>query len=486
MGATWITHLSVRKAVMPRLRSLRRPAGTSGAVLLATGLAATGLLVGWPGSALAAPVTTDPAQAAAGWLAAQFVDGDGDGVGDHMEVTIDLNGDGEITDDERFPDYGLTADSVVALAAAGVAGEASTAASDYLEANVELYVGDADVDDDGVDDPDGEYYAGALAKTLLIAAVTGRDGADFGGVDLVSRLLFTETPDGRYSDVSEFGDFSNSIGQSLAVLALARTAPDELSAEAKTFLAGQQCADGGPQDGNVPLTLGADACAAEAASVDTTSFAVQALRAIDFGQSVDPALDFLLRSQDDDGGFSDLGVTNANSTGLAAQALGPGERDDEAVEAAVQWLLSRQLGCATPPEQQGAVAFTDGPDGTPVFDDRAARATVQAVPGIVGVGLSDVDAAGSSAAAPRLDCGPAPSPSPGPPPTDPGPTATSTPTAPGPTPSDPGPTAGPAPTGPGLPVTGTAISEMLLFAGAVMVLGAGLLLATRRRAGLHR
>lgn len=452
----------------PTSLSGRRSARVGMALLVVT----TGLVLGAPGPALAAPVSSDPAEAAAGWLSSQLVDGD------HIEVVIDLNGDGEITDDERFPDYGLTADTIIALAAAQVGGDSSTAAADYLEANVELYVGAAEA----VGDPGGEYYAGALAKTLLVAAVTGRDPSRFGGVDVLSRLLFTETPEGRFSDVSEFGDFSNNIGQSLAVLALHRVSPGDLSAEAARFLADQQCLDGGPQDGNIPLTIGADACAAVSASIDTTSFAVQAFQAIDDGPSVGPAVDFLLRSQDDDGGFSDLGVTNANSTGLAAQALSSGERAEQAAAAAVQWLVDRQLGCTAPPEQQGAIAFTDAPEGAPLFDDRATRATVQAVPGIAGVGLAEVDATGSSADAPRLDCQDA---TPSPTPTDPGPTPSPTPTG-VPTPTDPGPTAGPTASGPGLPVTGTDIRPLLGIGGASLLLGGVLLLAARRRAGQHR
>ena len=208
---------------MPRTRR-RYLARTSTALLVAC----TGLLLGLQRPALAESPSSDLADTAAGWLVSQLVDGDGDGVGDHVEIFIDLNGNGEVDPDELFPDYGLTADVIVALAAARVGGDASADATDYLEANVELYVGAAE----GVGDPDGEFYAGALAKSLLVAAITGRDPADFGGVDLVARLLFTETPEGRFSDISEFGEFSNNIGQSLAVIALTRAAPDELTAEA--------------------------------------------------------------------------------------------------------------------------------------------------------------------------------------------------------------------------------------------------------------
>lgn len=454
---------------MLRTHTLRRHPTRAGAAVL---VGATGLLLALQSPVAADPVTSNPAEAAAGWLATQLVDGDGDGQGDHIEITIDLNGNGQISDDERFPDYGLTADTIVALAAAGVGGDASTAATDYLEANVELYVGDAD----GVGDPDGEYYAGALAKTLLVADVTGRDPADFGGVDVSARLLSTETVSGRFSDISAFGDFSNNIGQAFAVLALARTAPGELSPEAAGFLVGQQCADGGALDGNVPLIIDADPCAASSVSIDTTSFAVQSYGAVEENAAARAGLEFLHRNQADDGGFSDMGVANANSTGLAAQALAVGGRDDAAA-AARQWLLDRQLDCTAPPEQQGAIAFTDGPDGGPLFDDRAVRASAQAIPGLAQVGLLQVDADGSTALAPRLNCG-GPTPTPTPTPTQ---TLTSSPT-----PTAPGPTTGPTPSQPGLPNTGADIAPLLGAGGVCLLLGVGLLAASRRRTGQHR
>lgn len=465
-----------------RTRAGAATLSAAGAVLV------VGAVLLFPGAGLAAPagdaptdsapaenaaVTSDPAEVAAGWLASQLVDGN------HMVVEIDLNGDGEITDDERFPDYGLTADTIIALASAGVGGESISAATDYLAANIELYVGDADIDDDGVDDPDGEYYAGALGKALLVTAVTGRDGTDFGGVDLLARLLSTETPTGRFSDVSAFGDFSNNVGQSFAALALTRTAPALLSPAAQGFLPGQQCRDGGPRDGNVPVTIGGDPCAAEAASVDTTSIAAQAMTATGETAAATAGVDFLLAAQDSDGGFSDMGLANANSTGLAAQALRVGG-PDAAADAAVGWLLELQIGCLAPAEQQGAIAFTAGPDGQPVYDDRAPRATAQATAGLAGVGLAAVTAEGADPAAPRLDCDD----------TTPSPTPTATSSAPpsGTTSAPPAPPTATAPptSPPGLPNTGTAVVPLLALGLGSLGLGGGLLLAGRRRSGAHR
>jgi len=456
-------------------RTLRRHPARAGAGLLAV---ATVVLLGLQRPALAAPVTSAPAEAAAGWLTTQRVDGY------HTVITIGLTCDRVLTTDGRLPDYGLTADTVIALAAAGVGLDYSTAAMDYLETNVELYVGDAD----RVGDADGEFYAGALAKTLLAADVTGRDPATFGEVDVLSRLLSTEQPSGRFSDISAFGDFSNNIGQSFAVLALARVDPSALSPAAAGFLAGQQCVDGGALNGNVPLTIGADPCAAESSSIDTTSFAVQALLAVGDSDSAAAGLSYLGRSQGAEGSFSDLGVENSNSTGLAAQTLRVGGLDAPA-DAAVDWLVARQLDCSAPPEQQGAIAYTDGPDGSPLYDDRATRATTQAAPGIAGVGLSDVAAAGSTAAAPRLDCGaPTSTATPTPTPTS---APTSSPTAPptltsSPTPSAPGTTAGPTSSRPGLPNTGADIAPLLGVGGFSLAIGVGLLAASRRRSGLHR
>lgn len=418
-----------------------------------------------------ASVTTERDDAAAGWLSTQLVDGN------HIETVFDLNGDGIITDDERFPDYGLTADTVVALAAAGVGADPANAATDYLAGNIEAYTGG-----------DGQLYAGALGKSLLVTAVTRRDGTDFGGVDLVDRLLRTETPSGRYSDISPFGDFSNTIGQSLAVLGLQRVAPAELTPSAGAFLTSQQCLDGGPNDGNVPVTIDAEPCADSALSVDATSFAAQALAAAGQDLAAQAALDFLTAVQDDDGGFSDLGAANANSTGLATQALAAGGRR-AAARAAHDWLVQYQIGCAAPVDQQGAIAFTADENGTPLFDDRAVRATAQATPGLAAVGLQSVTLSGATAQAPRLDCaGPTPSPSPTP---TPSPTATPTPTSPAPTSSSPTPPptsgpGGPSATRPGLPNTGVDILPVLGFGSGSLLLGVGLLLAGRRRPGAHR
>jgi hypothetical protein len=324
------------------------------------------------------PLTTDPADAAAGWLTGELVDGD------HLTTEFDLDGNATIDPaTEVFPDYGLTADAILAFAAAGSAGNAANAATDYLAANVSGYAGDGTV----------ESYAGSLAKLILVADIMGRDPTAFGGRNLITDLQARLQPDcsdilvcphpGRYSDASEFGDFSNPLGQALAIIGLERTTTDGAPATAVDFLVSVQCADGG-----FVSDLSALPCAT--GEVDTTALAVQALALVGRDAATDAATAYLIGQQAGDGSFAAPGfgnppvtTANANSTGLAAQALrvlGSGDAADDAVG----WLLGRQIGADGPQEQQGAFAF----DATGFDPANATRATTQAILGVAGIGFA--------------------------------------------------------------------------------------------------
>jgi LPXTG-motif cell wall-anchored protein len=365
----------------------------------------------------AAPTTDQRARAAAGWLADQLVDGE--------RLEIEFGGD-------RFPDQGLTVDAVLAFAAAGVAGvEAEAAVSWLAEPEVlAAYVGD------GL----AEAYAGAHAKLAFGAQVQGHDPASFGGVDLLARLLSLLDESGRFSDRSQFGDFSNAFSQSFAILALART-PAGAPPAAVAFQLAAQCPDGG-----FPEQFAADPCRSD---VDSTAMVAQALLAA--GESPTGALDWLAGQQHPDGGFGSDGG-NANSTGLAGQALRVGGRD-LAADRAVTFLASLQVGCDGSPEQRGSIRTrADLPGDVP-------RATAQGILGLVGVSLAELDGTTAQAEAPRLGCEPDPSPTP-------------TPT---PTPSP------PAGAGGELPVTGD-LTVVLAAAGAGLAgAGGGAVWATRRR-----
>jgi len=381
------------------------------------------------------PLTTDPADAAAGWLTGEFVDGD------HLAAEIDLDGNGIIDPaTEVFPDYGLTADAILAFAAAGSAGDAAGAATDYLATNVLAYTGDGAA----------ESYAGSLAKLILVADIMGRDPTDFGGEDLVTRLLAQEAEDGRFSDVSAFGDFSNPIGQSLAIIGLERATAAGAPTTSVDFLVGVQCADGGfvSDLSTLPCATG---------EVDTTAFAVQALEMVGRNAAADAATTYLIGQQASDGSFATPGfgnppvtTANSNSTGLAAQALRVAGKED-AADAAVTWLLDRQVGADGPQEQQGAFAF----ESTGFDPANAARATTQAIAGVSGIGLGDL-VAPTDPLAYGLDVGDG-----------------------GVLPPPPG--AGPPPPPAELPATGEAPGGLLEVGIALLVVGGAATVLARRR-----
>jgi LPXTG-motif cell wall-anchored protein len=193
----------------------------------------------------------------------------------------------------------------------------------------------------------------------------------------------------------------------LAVLAfvaalLART-PGGVPPPAVTFLADSECPGGG-----FPLDYGQPACTPDA---DAIAMAVQAL-GVDGGDSAAAArgIAWLVSRQAADGSFSGTGSSdspNANSTGLAAEALRAAGRTDEA-DAAVAWLTARQLGCTAPAGQRGAVAY----DSNGFDTGNVVRATAQGVLGLTGVGLRDLSLTGAAGPASALDCAGSPSPTP--------------------------------------------------------------------------
>ncbi|NLJ54274.1 MAG: hypothetical protein GX344_09095, partial [Intrasporangiaceae bacterium] len=184
-----------------------------------------------------------------------------------------------------FNDYGLTADFALALAATGLNSEDAASAGQQVTANILEYIG-----------TDGERYAGATAKSAVLALSLGMDSTDFGGVDLIAALQDLETESGRFSDVSEWGDYSNTLGQSLAIIAL-EGAGVGASQSAVDYLLDAQCDDGGfaltPTDGT---------CLSDP---DATSFALQALLATPCATdaSIDDALGYLVGRQQESGGL---------------------------------------------------------------------------------------------------------------------------------------------------------------------------------------
>lgn len=297
---------------------------------------------------------------------------------------------------EFGPSYGQTADVVLALAAAGVGKGTAAAATRALKAHVLDYTGGGNT---------AELYAGAYAKLLVVAAARDTDPRAFGDsarADLVAGLRglecgplrtgCTAADRGRFSDVSEFGDFSNTITQSLALIGLERTTATGPSRAAVRFLLGQQC-----DNGAFPETFGAATCTG---SVDATGFAVQALATVGGPAATDAAAaagTWLVKRQHRDGSFTGNGARNTNSTALAAQALEDLGRLKKAARAR-GYIRGLQALCGAKASVRGSVRYKAKSGGDRILS------TSQAVPALARVELGDVSKAGSVRGLPRLAC----------------------------------------------------------------------------------
>lgn len=335
-------------------------------------LAASLALLGSPAAA-AEVTTTDPADAAAGWLARQMVDGE----------RFESEWEGVI-----YFDYGLTIDTVWALTAAGAGSGNVDKAMTWLKKPA----------------IHGDYTfshgnAGGVAKVILAAQAHGDDPASFGGTDLPAKLLELMGDTGRFKDKGT--DYHNVFKQALAVLALDRT-PAGAPEKAVTFLASLQCDGGG-----FPLYFDTPTCTPE---VDATALVLQALLATGQDDAAAKAVTWLIAQQKEAGGFGGSGSNgkeNANSTGLAVVALRGAGKNTEA-DKGKAYLLTLQVGCSGEVANRGAFAY----DGSGFDPFTANRSTAASIMGVTGVGLADLGKTPGSADLPVLKCETA-SPAPG-------------------------------------------------------------------------
>lgn len=294
--------------------------------------------------------------------------------------------DAESGDVVAFADHGLNLDLYAALAELG---ETKTAETVY-----QATVAHAD---DYTDPPGGTRYAGAVAKLAVMVQAHGDDANAVGSrhlIDELEALLVPQGQDaGRAKDApdSEFQS-TNVLNQAWAVRALVNAESKDADA-AVDFLLKQQC-----DDGSFRQDVSGKPCTDGPGSVDGTAFAIQSLQvAANSGDDVEDhiteAADWLVAEQAKDGSFSDAGVANVNSTGLAAVALELTGHDKSASRAAV-WMTHLQI--AGGPEK-GAIALNKADltaAGTkPVAKrdrDRYVRASVQVVRGLEA--LPDEDA----------------------------------------------------------------------------------------------
>lgn len=248
-------------------------------------------------------------------------------------------------------DPGVTADAVIALAAANAAGtdaDLATAVS-YLETQAAAYT---------------EASVGRPAKLALAVIAGGADPTAFAGLDLLA--LATA---GRTTGVTPlFGD--GVFDHALVMLALAAhgdpVAPTMIDALAATRIAdGSWAFDGSTAPGS--------------GDSNTTAMVVQALVAS--GHGADPmvteALAYLTTVQDPAGGVAYGGgnplVPDANSTALAVQAIIAAGQDP----AGADWRNAAGA-LAAFQNAGGAFRYTDAEPADNLF------ATVQAIPALAG------------------------------------------------------------------------------------------------------
>lgn len=342
------------------MRGIRRffaAAAAAGTLLIGSGTALA--------PAFAAPPTTDPATAAdfaAHWLVKE------------------LTPEGFVPSqtDASQPDYGNTAYAVLALASAGLAHDQAASALDYLAAHL-----DEAVQSGGADAP------GALATLILAVDAFGSDPRNFGGSDLVARLLATQRTAG--ADAGLFGtqdpQFDGAYRQGLALMALAAAGVDNDLGE--QWLAEQQCAGGGwtayRADPAVPCTP-TDPATFTGPDSNSTAVALSGLSAAGVAAPAAGAVGFLESTQGTDGGWAYMPApdqaSDPNSTALVIQALLAAGADpvadtrfDESGGDPMTRLLSFQLGCDAG-EDAGAFFFPS-PGTEPTAN---VLATVQAAP----------------------------------------------------------------------------------------------------------
>ncbi|WP_263172325.1 hypothetical protein [Streptomyces sp. SCSIO ZS0520] len=442
----------------------------------------------------------------------------------------ELTADGAVPGMSGTPDWGLSIDTLIGLEATG----AAPADAAKITATLKTHVRDYNSADAW--GPKGQRIAGATAKLLYAAVITDSDPAKFGEYDLRQETLdLIAGPEaglenGRVKDkvTAPATDNSNTFGQSLAVLGLARSG--EVPQNTVDFLLDQQCASGGFRlfpyaFGGGKVTGDCDAQGADAVlDPDSTAMAVQALlAAAEAGAEgaqagAEKGADWLEEQQAADGALGGSGPTaaaNSNSTGLAGQALAATGREEAAGKAA-GWLVKHQLTQADGGKaaaEAGAVAYNDASlksaqdEGIEEFQrDQWRRATPQALLGLAQVPLGRIgttdpdpgpgpseDPDPSTTPDPTRTPDPSTSPDPG---TSPGPGVSADPSStPGPGPSDSAPAGGPASggtggntpdvaSGPGgsLAATGADVLPWAGAAGALLVAG----YATHRFAATHR
>lgn len=309
--------------------------------------------------------------------------------------TAQLSGGLVHNDQYDFDDHGLTADFGIAFAEAGEK-KLVRRTSRALAGNVAAYTGSGT-----------EIYAGSTAKLAVFAQRSGADARSFGGTDLIAqieeRVATSGTTAGRISDLSEYGDYANALGQVYAVEALSNAGSTRAKPALK-FLLAQQCRSGAFRLNFADPTASAQGCDAAKGAAKAADTDVTALAALTLGELAKPtaatkkahakAIGWLAKRQTRNGSFGggvDTEAPNANSTGLAAWALADAGRCAPARRAA-SWVRTLQVPANAKGKlksARGALAYDKAAlkaaasaGITAEAADQWRRATAQALPGL--------------------------------------------------------------------------------------------------------
>jgi hypothetical protein len=221
-------------------------------------------------------------------------------------------------------EYSETVNTLLALAAANVDLPLARTGLAYMEQNVNAYV--------TVEGSDGP---GKLALLILAAHALGADPTNFGGTNLVARLLATEQTSGanagRFGTDAQDANFdAGSYNQGLALQAL-NAAGVQADRPAVAWLQQQQCPDGGWTDPDTTTTpCNGDPAQFGGPDTNTTAEAVQGLAAQGglTSSAANGAVAFLKNGQNADGGWAiepnapdNQQASDPDSTSLVIQAI---------------------------------------------------------------------------------------------------------------------------------------------------------------------
>lgn len=299
-----------------------------------------------------------------------------------------------VNDQFDFTDYGLSLDIAIALQAAGRPAAAASVLN-AIDDDPGVYIGS------GADIYAGSTAKLATVAQLQGRSATGFGGVNL-ITRLQGRITATGAETGRATDTGTDFSNTVTQSWAVRALSTAKSglADEAVGFLVKQQCAAGFFREG-PEATGTSSTFTCDDATAAAPSVDATAFAVQALAtakasgATGLDDDLADASTWLAGQQSADGAFVGNATKNTNTTGLAAAALALTGRT-AAAEKAAAWIARQQVSEAIATvsrklrEQVGAIAYdaaalaTARAEGIPVeMVDQFRRATSQATIGVL-------------------------------------------------------------------------------------------------------